>query len=76
MNEYADIMRMERARTGNYGADIDDTLPVCPICGEESNMFYKNKASGYFVGCENCVKTVYADEVGKETLEDMSKWNG
>ena len=33
MNEYAEIMRMERCRTMNYGADFpEESEAKCPVC--------------------------------------------
>ena len=42
----------------------DYDLPVCPVCGEETDTYYKNK-DGVIVGCEFCIDAVDAWE-GKE----------
>ena len=34
-------------------------FPRCPICGEESDTFYKNGA-GEICGCDVCIKAVDA----------------
>lgn len=39
-------------------------LPVCPVCGEETDTYYKNK-DGVIVGCEFCIDAVDSWE-GKE----------
>ena len=36
-------------------------LPRCPVCGEETDTFYKDKY-GAVVGCDNCVSTADAWE--------------
>lgn len=47
--------------------------PVCPVCGEETNTFYRDKAHE-IIGCDMCVKTVdawdYCDEERSEDDED------
>lgn len=42
----------------------DYDMPVCPVCGEETDTFYKNK-DGVIVGCEFCIETVDAWEEQK-----------
>lgn len=39
----------------------DYDLPVCPVCGEETDTYYKNK-DGVIVGCEFCIDAVDAWE--------------
>ena len=73
MNEYAQIMRMERERTGDYGNDTGEDCPACLICGKTSDTFYRNR-NGDFVGCDNCIRKVYYDELEEEYLSDMSNW--
>lgn len=41
-----------------YG-DTEDRFPVCPVCGKETDTFYKNEY-GEIVGCDNCVNRVDA----------------
>jgi hypothetical protein len=36
-------------------------MPRCPICGEETDTFYRNKDLD-IVGCDECVTTVDAWE--------------
>ena len=36
-------------------------IPVCPICGAETDTYYKN-ADGEIVGCDECVSTIDAWE--------------
>ena len=42
----------------------DYDVPVCPVCGEETDTYYKNK-DGVIVGCEFCIETVDAWEEQK-----------
>ena len=35
--------------------------PVCPICGEETDIFYRDKDLN-IIGCDECVTTVDAWE--------------
>lgn len=42
----------------------DYDMPVCPVCGEETDTYYKNK-DGVIVGCEFCIETVDAWEEQK-----------
>jgi hypothetical protein len=37
----------------------DYDLPVCPVCGEETDTYYKNE-NGEIVGCDNCITAVDA----------------
>lgn len=60
--QHPDITAAER--TG-YPAGREPTWPVCPVCGEETDTFYKN-ADGVVVGCDNCIKTVDAWEENRE----------
>lgn len=32
----------------------DDHIPVCPICGEECEIYYISKINE-FLGCDNCI---------------------
>ena len=43
----------------------DERTPVCPVCGEEADEFYKNK-DGEIVGCFNCITKVDAWECVSE----------
>ena len=36
-------------------------VPVCPVCGEETDTFYKNSL-GDVIGCDMCVSAVDAWE--------------
>ena len=42
----------------------DYDLPVCPVCGEETDTYYKNE-NGEIVGCDNCITAVDAWEERK-----------
>ena len=33
----------------------DYDMPVCPVCGEETDTYYKNK-DGAIVGCDCCIE--------------------
>lgn len=39
----------------------NEPAPTCPVCGEETDEFYKGK-DGEIVGCGNCISTVDAWE--------------
>ena len=39
-------------------------LPMCPVCGEETDTLYKN-IYGEIVGCDVCIRTVDAWEEKK-----------
>ena len=60
-----DIIRAERARTGNYGYDYDKTngeeVRRCPCCNAENPMFVSEDSNGKIVGCSECLtqKSVY-----------------
>ena len=38
---------------------LEPDFPRCPICGEETDTFYRD-ADGDIVGCDNCVKAIDA----------------
>lgn len=42
----------------------DYDMPECPVCGEETDTYYKNK-DGEIVGCDNCITAVDAWEESK-----------
>lgn len=60
--EHPVIANMER--TG-YPDGLAPKIPICPVCGEEADTFYKNK-DGEIVGCDECIRTVSAFEVATE----------
>lgn len=35
--------------------------PICPVCGRETDTFYKDK-DGDIVGCDECIRSVDAWE--------------
>ena len=37
-------------------------MPVCPVCGDETDTYYKD-FHGTIVGCDQCMDTVDAREV-------------
>lgn len=53
--EHPDITRMNRF--GTLSTEEEQT-PVCPVCGDECESFYKLK--GEIVGCDMCIKRVDA----------------
>lgn len=60
MREIDNIMRAERARTGNYGADDEAELQACPICGSVLyEKVFENKF-GNICGCDDCIKERWA----------------
>lgn len=40
----------------------DPEYPVCPVCGEETDTFYKSEETGEIVGCDKCIEPVDAWE--------------
>ena len=64
MNEYADIMRLERIRTMNYGSDIpEESEAKCPVCGSGEWDFLLKDCHGDIIGCEDCVSKIYYNEL-------------
>lgn len=58
--DHPDIQRMERE-------GVPDADPIyCPICGGETDEFYKNR-DGEIVGCFNCIERVDAWECVEPT---------
>jgi len=54
------IQNMER--TG-YPDGMVPQVPLCPMCDEEADMFYKT-IGDEIVGCDNCITAVIAwDEI-------------
>lgn len=50
------LYAMERARTGNYGADYDDGVEyVCPVCGALEPEHYYLDDDEECIGCSECV---------------------
>ena len=66
------IFRAERARTGNYGADIDDSERFCPICNAPSPYYVYEDKDGDIIGCTECIrrKDIYND-YGDDEWEGM-----
>ena len=31
-------------------------FPRCPVCGEETDVFFRNCRSGEILGCDNCIE--------------------
>lgn len=72
MSEFANVMRAEQARTGNYGADYDDwgeKVRHCPVCNAASPDYVFKDRDGEFVGCTECLRRldIYED-VSEEEL--------
>lgn len=61
MNEYQNIMKMERCRTLDYAMSIPD-LPMhaCPVCGSVRWDYLLKDKSGDFVGCDDCLSKIYS----------------
>lgn len=53
------IQNMER--TG-YPDGREPEYPICPICGEECEIIYKNKDRS-IIGCDMCISQEYAENV-------------
>ena len=61
MNEYENIMNMQRCRTQNFGMDIKDAQEeVCPVCGGVSWDYLLKDKDGDFVGCDDCLRKIYS----------------
>ena len=61
MTDHPDIVNCER-----YGyPDGPRKWPICPVCGEECDTYYKN-GHGEILGCEACIDIVDAWEAEKE----------
>lgn len=60
--EHPDITAAER--TG-YPAGHEPIWPVCPVCGAETDTFFKSVVgTGGIIGCDHCIITTDAwDEV-------------
>lgn len=43
----------------DYPDPPDYTVPICPVCGEETDTLYADK-DGEIFWCDNCVKTIDA----------------
>lgn len=43
----------------DYPDPPDYTVPICPVCGEETDTLYADM-DGEIFGCDNCVKTIDA----------------
>ena len=67
MNEYAEVMRMERCRTMNYGNDYgieaEESEAKCPMCGGTDWDFLLKDCHGDIIGCEDCVSKIYYNEL-------------
>lgn len=53
-----------------YEPPDPEPLPVCPVCGEETDTFFKDY-DGAIVGCDNCIKPVDAWEYREDHEETM-----
>lgn len=62
MSEFDNIMRAERARTGNYGADcdFDEQHEPCPMCGSVRYESYFEDKNGCICGCNDCITERWA----------------
>lgn len=61
MNSYKNIFTMERGRTMNYGADIQQIAKTpCPVCSSKSWDYLLRDKDGELVGCDDCLKRIYS----------------
>ena len=37
--------------------------PICPVCNEETDLFYIVKGTNEIIGCENCIVSIDAWDV-------------
>lgn len=72
MGFYTDVLKAEKQRTMNYGADICEEETIqCPVCGGDDWNFLIKDAHGDYVGCQDCISKVYLDEIeDKENFLD------
>lgn len=64
MNFYDEVMRAERQRTLNYGADVTEICEKqCPACGSTDWDFLLKDCHGDFIGCQECVSKIYQSEI-------------
>ena len=35
-------------------------FPICPVCGAETDTYYRDINSGEIVGCDECIESVDA----------------
>lgn len=40
----------------------DDSIPICPICGSECEIIYRDRYTD-IIGCNECVESLDASEV-------------
>ena len=61
MNEYNNILTMQRCRTENFGMDIKYAQDeACPVCGGMSWDYLLKDKDGNFVGCDDCLRKIYS----------------
>ncbi len=69
MGFYDDMLRAERQRTMNYGADIPDgDEVVCPVCGSGEWDFLFKDCHGDLIGCQECVSKLYIEDLSEEKI--------
>ena len=44
---------------GDFPSPPEYTVPICPVCGNETDTLYKD-IYGTIVGCDECIKTIDA----------------
>lgn len=60
MNDYRQIMSIERQRTANYALGVPDAdTMTCPICGSRICDYLVRDTSGELVGCDDCIRREY-----------------
>lgn len=48
-------------QTGYPDGRKDDEQPICPVCGRETDTYYKQ--DGEIIGCGECIRRIDAWEV-------------
>lgn len=48
-----------------YPSPPEGEMPVCPVCGQECETYYKN-LNGEVLGCDECIEAVDAREHQQE----------
>ena len=46
--------------TPGWDEPVEEDMPRCPICGEETETLYRDACLGTIIGCDNCIEVVNA----------------
>lgn len=60
-HDFPDLPDIRNTILTGYPDGKDNSNPICPVCGSETDRFYKN-SYGDIVGCEECIVSVDAWE--------------